>query len=78
MPENKQAAEVYMMCRNQFITTGMGNIIDINIQSVIETMKLHPDPIVDPWICLSKIRSAFHELVIKKQEESNNKGCINV
>lgn len=57
------------MCRNQFITAGMGSIIDINLSTVIDVMKLYPEPIVDPWACLNKVKYAFHENVMKKQGE---------
>jgi len=51
-----------------------GQIIDINLSTVIEAMKIYPETIEDPWACMGRIRYAFHETVIKKQEESNAKG----
>ena len=63
------------MVRSQFITAGMaGQIIDIDLSTVIESMKIYPETIEDPWACMGRIRYAFHETVIKKQEESNAKG----
>lgn len=63
-----------MVVKNQFITAGMGGqIIDISIPAVIDTIKLYPEPISDPWTCLKKIRSTFHETVVKRQVEANKK-----
>jgi len=58
--ENKQAAEVYMVTRSQFITAGMGQVIDISIPAVKIIMDLYPGGISDQWKCLSKVRAAFH------------------
>jgi len=60
MPENRQAAEVYLTTRNQFITAGMGQVIDISIPAVKIVMDLYPGGITDQWKCLSKVRTAFN------------------
>jgi len=61
MPENKEALEVYMMCRNQYVTAGMGQPVDISIPAVCDVMDRYPGGIKNQWGCLKKVRHAFHE-----------------
>jgi len=58
MPENKEAAEVYMMTRNQVVTAGMGQPIDISISAVKTVMDLWG--VRDQKKCLSRVISTFH------------------
>jgi len=69
MPENREAADVYMICRNQIITAGMGQILDINLLTVFKIMDEYPGGIEDRWKCLNKVRSTFHYFLKKEQEE---------
>jgi len=66
LPENKQAAEVYMVTRNQVITAGMGQPIDISIPAIKIVMDIWG--IRDQKKCLSKVRSAFHHFNKEQQE----------
>jgi hypothetical protein len=69
MPENQQAAEVYMITQGQLITAGMGQIIDIDINAICNVMDRYPGGIENQWRCLLKVRAAFHALK-PEQEES--------
>jgi hypothetical protein len=64
MAENRQAAEVYMITQNQFITVGMGQVVDISIPAVKIVMDLCG--VQDQKKCLSKVRAVFHHF-LKKQ-----------
>lgn len=59
-----------MVTRNQFITAGMGQAIDINIQSVIDAMRIYPEVIRNPWGCLHKVQAAFQHFKPKNENES--------
>ena len=56
-----------MANKGQFITAGMGQPVDINNQAIIESMKIYPGIIRNPWECLHKVRAAFH--YFNKQED---------
>lgn len=60
MPENRQAAEVYMINRSQYITAGMGQPVDINNLAIFGTMDRYPGGIKNQWKCLQKVRAVFH------------------
>jgi len=49
-----------MATRGQFVTAGMGQVIDIDINAVKVVMDLYPGGITDQWACLNKVRAAFH------------------
>ena len=68
MPENHEALQIYMMTRNQLITAGMGQIIDISIPAICDVMDRYPGGIKDQWKCLMKVRSAFHSFKEKNNE----------
>ena len=71
MPENKQAADVYMATRGQMITAGMGGqVIDISIPAVKIVMDLYPGGIDDQWACLAKVRATFHHFKPKDEGRS--------
>jgi hypothetical protein len=70
MPENRQAADVYMATRGQIITAGMGQVIDISIPAIKIIMDLYPGGISDQWKCLSKVRVAFHHFKPTSESES--------
>ena len=67
MPENRQAAEVYMVTRNQLITAGMGQAIDISIPAVKIVMDLWQ--VSDQKKCLSKVLAAFDHFKPKNEEK---------
>jgi len=66
LPENREAAEVYMETRNQFITAGMGQVVDISIPAIKIVMDLYG--IQDQKKCLHKVRSTFHHFNKEHQE----------
>lgn len=63
MPENRAAADIYMLSKNQIITAGMGQPIDINNQAIFGAMDRYPYLIRDQWSCLLKVRSVFHHFL---------------
>lgn len=58
MPENAEAANIFMLTKNQVITAGMGSVIDINIQAVKIMMDLYE--IRNQRDCMDKVRTLFH------------------
>jgi hypothetical protein len=68
MPENREAAEVYYMTRNQIITAGMRQVIDISIPAVKIVMDLLG--VRDQKTCIMKVRRAFHHF--KPEAKSEN------
>ena len=71
LPENRSAAEIYMICRNQVIVAGMGQILDISIPAIKIVMDLYN--IQDQKKCLNKVRAVFYHF-LKDQEK--NAHCI--
>ena len=57
LEENQDAGTVYIMCRNQVITAGMGEIIDINIQTVKTVMDLYT--VKNQRECMEKVTKTF-------------------
>ena len=66
MPENREAAEIYMICQNQLITTGMGQIVDISIPAVKIVMDIWQ--VSNQKKCLLKILDAFRFFRLKDKE----------
>ena len=67
MPENREAAEVYMVVRNQFITAGLGQVIDVSIPAVKIVMDLFG--VLNQKECLLKVLSVFHHFKPKNNEQ---------
>lgn len=59
-----------MATRGQFITAGMGQVIDISIPAIKIIMDLFPGGISDQWSCLSKVRAAFHHFKPEPEDKS--------
>ena len=59
-----------MMCQDQLIVAGMGQIIGISTSAIRDTMDLYPWGIPDKWKCLQKVKAAFHHL----HKDDNRKG----
>jgi len=57
--EFRDAAEVFLLCRNQVIVAPMGGIIDINILAVIGVMNIKRIENQDD--CLIKVLKMFHK-----------------
>ncbi len=57
---NAESLEVFLLCRNQIITAGMGEPIDVDIPAYFRVMD-HLD-IVDKIDCLRRCRVLFYEL----------------
>ncbi len=63
--ENKEAAQVYMMTRGQYITAGEGNTpVDISILAVKAVMDIYG--VKDQKECLGKVRYLWHEMQRRK------------
>jgi hypothetical protein len=67
LPENEETADVYMLTRRQAITTGMGNVVDINLQAIKTVMDLHG--VKNQKECMERVRKAFFHFL---NEESGN------
>lgn len=59
MPENEDAVRVYMTVRNQVITVGMGDVVDLHFPSVQMVMELFG--VEERKICFEKVLFLFHE-----------------
>jgi len=69
LEENRDAGTVYIMCRNQVITAGMGEIIDINLQTVKTVMDLYG--VKDQRECMEKVTKTFRHYLSKRRDEQN-------
>jgi len=73
LEENQDAVKIFMICRRQVITAGMGDVIDINILAVIEAMGVCK--IRNQEECLRKVQKLFNICQqIQKDKESNDLG----
>lgn len=72
-PANDDVASVYMMCRGQVITVGMGQVIDINLQAV----KVACDVlgIKNQADVMKRVRSLFLKLLSEKDNVSLPEGA---
>lgn len=68
MPENADAMKVYLMVRNQVITVGMGEVVDLHFPSVKMVMDLFS--IEDQRVCFEKVTFLFHEWLKEHQIRS--------
>jgi hypothetical protein len=68
MEENTEASNVYMMVRGQVLMSGMGDVIDLNFQSVKTVMDLYQ--IKNQQSVFEKIYKVFHHFQAEKQNES--------
>lgn len=55
-----------MLCRNQVITAGMGEVIDLNYVAVKTIMDL--SGVRDQKDCLMKVINTFHHFLNKERE----------
>lgn len=65
LEENYEVADVYIMCRNQVITAGMGEIIDINLQTVKTVMDLYG--VKDQRECMEKVSKTFRHFLSQRK-----------
>jgi len=63
----EKAEEIFMVCRNQVIVAPMGEVIDINIQTVISTMGVYG--IRNQKDCLEKVLKIFHAWQKSRKKE---------
>ncbi len=63
MEENADAARVYMLTRQQVVTAGMGQVVDISIPAVKIAMDLYG--VNDQLACLNRVRKLFHKIEVK-------------
>lgn len=67
LPENHDAAQVYMATRGQVITRGMeGVIVDISIPAVESAMRIFN--VKDQADCLQKVRRTFYAMLKEGNE----------
>lgn len=66
LDENHDAGTVYLMCRNQVITAGMGEVIDINLQTVKTVMDLYG--VKNQRECMEKVSKTFRFFLSKRKE----------
>jgi len=64
--DNAEASVIYMLARNQVVTAGPGQIVDINIPAVAMLMDLYG--IADRRDCLRRVRRLFHEYEMKPRD----------
>jgi len=70
LEENEQAAEIYMLCRRQYVTrtaiaeNGMpySVIVDISVPAVTAAMDEYPGGIKDRWGVLNRVRKLFFSM----------------
>ena len=67
-PANEDAARVYMLTRQQVITAGRGQVVDISIPAVKIAMDLYG--VRDQAKCLNRVRKLFHHRLEAQQRES--------
>lgn len=63
---NEDAIKIFNICQGQVLLTSMGDIIDINLGTVIEMMNLYN--IHNKKACLEKVRILTGEFLLKKDE----------
>lgn len=67
MADNRDAAHIYMACRHQVVTAGMGEVIDINhlpVWQMIDRMQVR-----DPLRCFELIIKTFHHYLRQSREK---------
>ena len=69
LEENQDAGTIYIMCRNQVITAGMGEIIDINLQTVKAVMDLYG--VKNQRECMEKVTKTFRHFLSQRRNEQN-------
>ena len=69
LEENQDAGTIYIMCRNQVITAGMGEIIDINLQTVKAVMDLYG--VKNQRECMEKVTKTFRHFLSQRRDEQN-------
>lgn len=70
LPENEEAAEVFMMCRGQHITQGEKGIpVDISIVAIKTTMDLMGIEVANQRQCLARVRGLWHHINNERQKD---------
>ena len=69
MEENQDAGTGYIMCRNQVITEGMGERVDINLQTVKTVMDLYG--VKNQRECMEKVTKTFRYFLSQRRDEQN-------
>ena len=68
MEENKTVAEIYMLCRRQYVTAEEGRVVSISIPAIKITMDLYG--VKDQKECLERIIMAFYHFENIRQQET--------
>ena len=66
-PANADAAAIYMLTRNQVVTVGEGQPVDVNIVAVKAAMDAHGIP--DQRACLAMVVSIWRQCDAKRRGE---------
>lgn len=70
MDENKDAARVYLLCRDQAIMAPMGGPVALNHMAVHEAMRLYE--VEDRRGCFEKVLKVFQHFLEKSREENES------
>lgn len=71
LEENRDAGDVFSLCRDQVITAGMGDVIGISIPAIKDTMDICN--IRDQKSCLQKVLTLFY--ASQKNMRVKNESC---
>ena len=66
VPENQDAAQVYMTVRGQVVTAGNGQVIDLDFNAVKTVMDLYG--VRDQRDCFEKVRTCFFHFLNEGRE----------
>jgi len=69
LEENHAAGTIYIMCRNQVITAGMGEVADINLQTIKTVMDLYG--VKNQRECLEKVSKTYRHFLSQRRNEKN-------
>lgn len=71
MEENVEATNIYIRVRNQVVTAGMGQIIDLHFPSVQFVMDLYD--VKNKKNCFERVLKIFHHFLSESKIGSNSK-----
>lgn len=67
LPENEPVVNVYSLVRNQVVTAGMGEVVDLNFTSLKTVMDMLE--VSDQRRCFEKVLRIFHEKLQRQRLE---------
>lgn len=69
-PENEDAGMVFMLCRNQVVTVGQGQPVDLSLPAVLSVMDLLG--VRDRKSCLFRVRDLWHALEKERRQHAGS------